>query len=458
MNYFRHLTKYRYWLDPIRTIRNLQSLSYPQKPDFYVFSKEKFIQSIPLRNNCTLLSLKDQFNVFCSAMPLNYFLQESSIPLFIDCLFDDFVIELLDICLFQMVKKSITSRTVREKLAYSKSSANLDSHIHDLYTKAQPTEYWSFFLASNIITNKANSYSLKLTSSPAIIASIEMEEQIGVTPGNIYNNLTLFQNSFSMLKNVIEGKENDWKAYLGQTISNPIELTSYHLEKIWKFNYFDSLINAFSKPQIGLILPNKYSDFKHRPQYVFHPVSPLEKVDIKIYSDVLDLLNLNTSYIQTNLFLIQYLFNYKIVADLFDSQPLTFFISDVIPLLKEALFYGVYKHCITEEISGSDLYSSVYEYCKSYSFDTLKRCYSITNFQCKTKLLEATDKDNVKNYLNWCDFKNPQDKLRPAMLYADIQSCNSIFNECIYSPSMFEDINSFNRLNANNSRLHKLLN
>lgn len=455
---FQYLSKYGYWFNPIQTLHSIQSLSYPNYPDLCIFSKEEFIQNMSLKNSHSLQALKRDFNNFCSE-PLKYFLKESSISKFSDCLFDDFVIELFDICLYQISKKSITSRTAREKLAYPNSFDKLNSHINNLFTKAQPTEYWNFFLASNITNNNEKTYSLKLTGSPAIIATIEMKEQLGITPGNSYSSLVLFQNSFLNLVKIINDKANEWRSYLGTTIPNPVELTSYYLEKIWRFNYIDSLINAFSKPNVGILLPTYHSDFKDRPQTTFYPISKLEKTDLEIYSTMLDLLNTNKSNLQTNLFLIQYLFNLNIVTELFGSQLtlLIFFISEVIPLLKESLYYCVFKHCITEEMSGFDLYASIYEYCKSCSSDTLKRHYSIANFQCNTKSFNVEDSENSENYLNMCDLKNSQYKLSPATIHTEILNFNSIFNKCIYSPSIFEDVNSFNQLNANNSDLLKSL-
>lgn len=443
MDYFDSVSLNYNWRNPISIIKEL---SCPEKYISYTIIIDKFFKDMAFNNFPTLQSLRGSFKKYCSIIFKN-FLPEKYISKIIECLFDDFAIELLDICLFHISQKSVATRTAREKLAYSNSYAKLGSHLHNLLTKPHTNEYWSFFLATNIINNKGTNYALKLYGAPAIIASIKMEEQIGVTPENFYTNMTVFQNSFSTLLAIINDSKNDWKAYLSKTIPNPVEFTSYHLEKIWRYQYIDTLINAFSKPRIGaFILPSQLS-FKGSSTPLFHTFSSLEKDDLEIYRKIIELLTNDDSNIQTKLFLTQYLFKLRIDPNIFDTKPITSFISYLIPLLKEFLYYCVFRQCITKKMSGHDLYLSIYEYCKTCSSNALKRCYSISNFQCKTKALNNKDRSTLESYFTMCNFKNSQAKLIPKDLQKSISERYTMLNNCVYSPHIFEDINIFNELN-----------
>lgn len=347
---------------------------------------------------------------------------------FMDVFFDDFAINLLDVCLMNMqtVQTYFEMQTAVNNLYSGKglSAPTLKNRLNQILNTSTSNYYWNLLTTSNIhmVSNKKNdniSCRLSMYGGPAIIYTLKLMDEVNFLLNVPPQSYADFYHLLNHLNNLMDNAEADFQK-INKYYTHASELALYHLEKAWKLRYIAELMFQFPKMQIGLSYvkasetgsafePIEYKQTpSHLLQHLYTPhfekmlikngcISPIypeyvfieEKLDASVYPnllffyDLLECIENNSEFMQTNLYLTKYHLNLHLNPSLSDTKiyaqlNLSKFFEDF-SLIVNALYYCILKQCITQKMNGAELYNAIYEYCSDYAHTALKKYYSTTS-------------------------------------------------------------------------------
>ena len=453
IKYFNTFENWGYFPNPIQVIFNIEdsfNLKTWDRTDFY---SDDFRSEIHIGKNAD--SPEEVVSLFQDLLSksLTYYLPFPCIPNFLFRLMDDLTIELKDICLSRINQKDVEAQTAKSKFYYNRSYQTLRKKIMSSFSDIHKRDEWNFFLANYVTPIGAECCYFSMHGAPAIITSLEMNESLIPFHSEAPFHYSDFQQQYALLISLIENKESTWKdAYRNEENYHPEKLAFYHMEKLWKLHYISKMITYFDNMNIGLTIypANSKSSI---PIYKPLDKGKLQDSDINPFWNILKELETKSSNLQTNLFLMNDLLSSKINPDIYDMSNLSFLISHIIPSIKNLLYYFILKSCITEPISGKDLYHQIYDFCLLYSNKALVKYYTLPSIE---KPVEAPDKSSV-NFKQYCFSQiasyvyNNQtlqsSTFAPKDYKKKITELHQLNDKLNYSPCIFQDRNNIKKLN-----------
>jgi len=433
--------------DPFRVITNIDSsfdLKIPGFPSFYSDDFRNIVKEKQSNSFKEIISfIKEHLTG-----PLQYYLRQEYLSDFFQCIIDDFVIELFDLCLFRILKDvGVEAQTAKSKFSYGHSYQTLRKNLLYNFKNVHINEDWNFFIAKNVVPIGTDSCDLSFHGAPAIITTLDMNKSLVPFKNESLLDYSVFQQQHELLITLIEEKQLSWKAALNKYNYDPEALAFYHMEKLWKLNYIYKLISYFDKIDIGITFyPSNPIFFKHSSQSFYK--LKLQDDNISPFWNILNEIEKNSSNLQTNLFLMNYLLSSKIDPNIYDMNIPYYLISSIVPSIKDILYYCILKGCITETISGIELNNRIHDFCSPFSREALKNFYKLNDTKDSVK---QTDHDpyffskiasyvyNKQRYQT--QYFSP--KVFQEKIIALCQSCDKLN----YDSSIFQNIDHINEIN-----------
>lgn len=383
---------------------------------------------------------------------------------FISCIFEDFSIQLYEFAHSLSSSKMVEAQTAKRHFQYNRSYQTLRSEINSLCQKTHIPSELGDFLVSNIALSNNSTCHLSLHGGCAIVSILESElESFMRIPSQVQtiNDFDKFHEKY------IKAQSQKNRDVFNNNPNTFSVLSFYQQEAIWKIHYCFQILKIFStySPQIVLLKTDKYD--KISKQIIDTPTTALTSHDVDLFAEQLKAIEAYSDNPITNIFLLKAIA--KMPVELLypkyitDSEINTSYSSPssykeqlyhlpgllavYIPRIKDLFFCFVLKECITNELTGKELYSKLAEWIEPYAKKALKNHYSLSLEYCNNIAYHA----ELNNYMAYA-FNQVYPIVCPAFLKPRpfsflkekklFETKHKYLNQIVYSPAMFTNLNT----------------
>lgn len=388
-----------------------------------------------LESYCNILSFikNESIDLF-----KNFYLPSNFVDDFIQCIFDDFVIEVFDTCLYQTLNVDRETQTAINIFGYPRSSMKLKAVLSTALVATPSYDLWNIFLAQNVKIIGNSTY-ISVYGGPAIITTLSMMDS---KDHDLYGenlNCTRFINQHKNLLNSLEEHSNTWRDNISKYF--PPELAFYHMENIWKLNYIATLLKYFEQIQMGVwIFTSTNPSAKTLPFFKHFSLEQVDDHDIEPFLSLLRTTERSQSGMQTKLCLMRYSLAGKIDQITMRPEIYNDLVSIIAPLINKGLWYCVLKNLIHKNLTGLELYQALMKYCSTFSEKALLKHYSPSRIDTLAPPISM-------KYRNYCFSKiasivyNKKISLKettsPKELQEQYSPIKDYMNQVTYSPELF---------------------
>lgn len=392
--------------------------------------KQSVYSSEILKYNDTLAFVKD---VFLENVSL-YFTKNFYINLF-DCITRDFSMELLDTCYNATIETTFEAQTAINRFGYNRSASRLFSSTTSVYNKANPNDEWNYFLAAKMSLN-SKSVDICAYGGSALVTILSLLENKVRFPYNLGFCSTDFIKLYDDFHDILPSYSDSWNN-LKNIFPYPQEFTLYHLEKLWRINYTAKIFTYFKNIDIGHFIIPPTATTNTLPKYIKY--SPISQ-DMEPYWMLLQAIASSNDNLQTNLYILEHCLTTRFILNETSLQILIPLINEVIPFIKNWLWYLILRNCSQQSLIGQELYYSLLDYSFKFAKNTIHD-YSLTTLTtCPSKLndIETYHLEKIINILYPNEFLAMK-KFSPSEYKKYIMEYKKAFKTFNFSQQLFED-------------------